>query len=279
MGQSDDGGTSAANGAANAAGLNILSGFEGEIDLLVKGKGTKANQPVSVALDVKGDKVRGDVPQGIEGADKLGKAAGIYNAPEKKMYVVLDAQKKVIVLDLNKSGEQLRAMKPPSAPPGPGSPPAPPATPPTITKTGKSDTVAGYSCEIWEIVSHDPKEKGKAQVCVAQQGVSWFHIPMTGVPAEYAFMSELGDGNHFPLRLVAFDEASVEQMRIEVTKIEKKTLDPSLFEPPPGYQQIDLAQMFSAMSGGAGGRPGMPAGIPGMPGIPGGPPHHGPPGH
>jgi hypothetical protein len=276
---SDEGGTAAQSGGSSttSAALAILSGFEGEIALTAKGKGLKAKEPVNIVIDVKGDKIRADVPQGIEGADKLGKSYGIFDAPGKKLYFVMDPQKQVIVIDLNKSGEQLKGMTP-SAPhhAGGGGGSAPPSNPPKITKTGKTDTVAGYSCEVWEIESQDAKDKGKAQICIAEQGVSWFHIPMTGLPAEYSFMSEMLDGKHFPLRFVAFDATGAEEGRVEITKIEKKTMDASLFVPPAGYPQMDLAQMFG---GAMGGPPGM--GGPGMrPGLPPGSlPHGGAPTH
>jgi hypothetical protein len=149
-----------------------------------------------------------------------------------------------------------------------------------VTKTGKTDKVAGYSCEIWLFESGDPAEKSKAEVCIAAQGASWFHIPMTGIPAEYSFMSEIVDGNHFPLRFIGYDAAGTETARAEVTKIDKKTLDASMFVPPATYQQMDLGAMLGGgMPPGMG--PGMgPHGPHGMPpGYPHGmpsnlPPHH-----
>jgi hypothetical protein len=269
MGKSDEGGVSTSGGSGGAlSALSILNGFEGEIDLTVKGKSLHASAPVNVALEVKGDKVRADLPQGLEGADKLGKASIIWDTPGQKIFVILDAQKQVIVLDLSKTGEQLKAMKPGGPHPHGGGGGAggavPSSPPPKITKTGKTDKVAGYTCEIWTIENSDPnakeKDKGKAELCIAEQGVSWFHIPMTGVPAEYSFMSELMDGKHFPLRAIMYDAANVEEGRVEITKIDKKTLDAKVFVPPADYAQMDVAQAMGAMMGGMGG-PGMGPGM------------------
>ena len=71
----------------------------------------------------------------------------------------------------------------------------------TLTKTGKFDTVAGYKCENWDVAS----DHRQGTVCVAQEGVSWFHIPMTGIPTEHVWMAELLDGKHFPLRFIGYD--------------------------------------------------------------------------
>ena len=96
-------------------------------------------------------------------------------------------------------------------------------------------------------------------MCIAEEGFSLFHIPLTGAPAQYAWMAELMDGKHIPLRMVTFDKAGVEEGRVEVTKIDKKSEPAASFEVPPGYKIIDLADMFK---GGAAGPGGPPAGFP-----------------
>jgi hypothetical protein len=243
----DDGG---APGAPSAA-LALLAGFEGEIDVVVN-QNKPGDSGLPLSLFVRNDKVRVDVPE------KLAQAAGnfvgakayvIFDSPAKKLSIVSDAQKQAIVVDLNKSGEQLRGFKGPAGPPHGGAAPATPTT--KLTKTGKFDTVAGYKCENWD-VSADHRE---ATVCVAQEGASWFSIPMTGIPTERLWMAELFDGKHFPLRLVSYgNDGTTEASRVEVTRIDKKTPSASLFEYPSTYRVVDLGQMFAglaAMQGGA----------------------------
>jgi len=157
-----------------------------------------------------------------------------------------------VLIDLDKLAAQAKAF-------GGGASHAPSGgTPARVEKTGKTDTVAGYKCEIWRIAS----EKSAGDLCIAEQGTSWFHIPLSGVPAEYAWASEITDGKHFPLRFVA-NENGVEQGRIEVTSIQKKALSADQFQIPAGYAVLNLEQMLGAMMGGlAGGVPGMPPGVP-----------------
>ena len=123
----------------------------------------------------------------------------------------------------------------------------------------------------------------KGTVCVAEEGFSWLSLPMAalnGVPTEHMWMAELLDGKHFPLRFVGYGPDGVKETgRVEVTKIDKKTLPASDFEVPPTYAVIDIGQMFrgpgamGGMPGGMGGirvatRPaGMPSGYP-MPAAP-----------
>ena len=235
------GGEAGAAAAAAVTGnsLPFVSGFEGEVGVLMKGKPAShtANGSQAMIVETKGDKVRVDLPPGMAGDKGTGPSYVIYNTPEKKLSMVMDAQKQVIVIDMNKTADQLKG----ATPPGAHAPPAGP--PPKITKTGKSETVAGFTCENWDI-----EQEGKKSVaCVAQQGASWFHLPITGIPTEHAWMAELMDGKHFPLRFVSFAKDGTEEARIEVTRIEKKTIAPARFDVPAGYKVVDLAQMMQGL--------------------------------
>lgn len=260
-----EGPADAGPGAAGAGGpsLGFLKGFEGEIDAFHKDNKPGA-QPVPFEVFVKSDKLRFEVPEKLaasSGVNMFGpKAYLIFDSPAKKLYIVSDTQKQVVVVDLNKSGDQFKGL---SSRPSPGSParPASPEGPKTtLTKTGQWDTVAGYKCENWDMKS-DHRE---GTVCVAQEGASWFSIPMTGIPTERAWMAELLDGKHFPLRFVAYEkDGATEESRIEVTKIDKKTLPASEFEYPPAYKVTDLSQILAGLGA-------MGSGFP-MPPFP--PPH------
>jgi hypothetical protein len=264
-------------GVAAQAAAALLSGFEGEIGLVFKpGAKERSSKPVPpLTLLVKESKMRVDVPAGLETTQALGsKAYAVLNTPEKKLYAVLDDRKQVFVLDLNKAGEQLKALAPPSKKehaPGGGAA----RTPPKITKTGQMDKIAGYACENWEIA--DPEKGGKVSICVADQGASWFQLPAASLPAEYAAMLELVDGKHFPLRFIAYEKDGSEGGRIEVTKIEKKPLAAQMFEIPATYQVVSLEQMMGQLMSGAmrpgalpGGKPGfaLPPGVTVPPGTP-----------
>jgi hypothetical protein len=248
-------------GAALGAALTILSGFEGEIDGFWKDSSKPGGQNVPVSLLIKGSKVRFEVPEQLAksspGNPFGDKAYVILDSPDKKLFIVSDPKKEAIVLDLNTSGQTIGALG--GGPPhGPGAPPPGPAT--KITKTGKYDTVAGYKCENWDIAS-DHRE---GTVCVADEGASWLSIPLTGIPTERAWMLDLADGKHFPLRFVGYQkDGTTEETRVEVSKIDKKSLPDADFQVPAGYKQIDLEKMFQGL--------GMPGGLP-MPPHP--PPHH-----
>jgi hypothetical protein len=260
-----DGGEDGSAAIASAS-LAFLSGFEGEIDGFIKDNKPGAQQtPITVM--VKAAKIRFEIPEALaKGAptNPLGdKGYVIVDSTAKKLFAVSDAKKEAMELDLNTTGKALQGVHP-----GGGARPGAPQAPPTkVTKTGKTDTVAGYTCEYWDIAS-DHKE---GTVCVANDGPSWLSIPMTGIPTEQAWALELLDGKHFPLRFIAYGkDGTTEETRVEVTKIDKKSMQDSQFQVPAGYKTIDLEKMLSGF--------GMPGGIPGMPGGLPVPPHP-PPGH
>jgi hypothetical protein len=238
--------------------LALLAQFEGEIDLTMTNPEQKPPSIEPIALLIKSGKVRFDVPAKLGAGTPLGSGSYvILDSAAKKLEIVADAQKQVYVIDLNTSGEKLKALG--GARPGASSHDAPKTT---ITKTGKVDTVAGRKCENWDIVG----DHRQGTVCMTEEGTSWFQIPLSGLPAEHAWAAELVDGKHFPLRFVGYGkDGATESRRVEVTKIDKKSVPASDFEYPPTYTASDLGQMFAGLAGMQGGMPRMPMGAGGFP--------------
>jgi len=116
-----------------------------------------------------------------------------------------------------------------------------------FTRTGKKETVAGYPCEI-VLTKNKETGKTKAESCVAT-GMGHFFMgnPNTaksGQRREHRWMKELREHfkeGAFPLRTVVYNDDGKEEMRMEVTKIEKKALDDSLFAIPAGYKKFDMS--------------------------------------
>jgi len=247
-------------GAPAAAAPGSFAGFEGDVVLLAKSK--KEHQPMPpITLTVKGTNMRFDVPEGLEGAPKFGlHTYAIVNTAEKKIYTVVDEQKMVMVMDLDRLAEQMKKAKPGGAGEAANEPP------PKVTKTGHMDTVAGISCEDWDLVS---AKGNRGQVCVSGEEASWLSMPSLGLPTEHLWAKELFDGKHLPLRMVGYDAAGAEENRLEVTKLERKPVPDTTFAIPKGYRMMDFSQMMagmqgmlSGMMGGTHGAAGMPSGLP-----------------
>ncbi len=244
-----DGGTATADTAAattKAAAPSIVDKalsflgagpFEGEITMNVNEAGKPAH---TITYDVKGTKMRFDAPA------EAGPAGGgyvIFDGANKKMTTVNDAKKMAMVMDMNGMGGAMGGMANPAAAQAA-------QAKPNIEKTGKTDTVAGYSCEIWKITETNGD---KGDLCVAK-GITF---PMMG-RATAGWMSALED--YFPLRVVTSDPSGKEKDRMEVTKIEKKSLDDAKFEVPAGFQTMNMGDMMKGLGGlrGMGGPMGGP---------------------
>ena len=235
----------------------LLEVFEGEIGIIIK-TGPESHEAKSVGplnLRIKSGKIRVDAPTDIEQLKGFGHAYLVIAAAEKKIFAVLEDKKEVVTLELEKLGEQLKQMKP-SLPAQPQAA-RPSAKPPKIVKSMRMDTVAGHSCHDWDIIT----ERGKVTLCVSDQGVPWLSFPTEGLPAEHAWLSQLFDGQHFPLRMVMF-ENNRESGRLEVTKLEPKALPAQLFDMPAGYRTVELQEAIRELMMASMGAASMPEGMP-----------------
>ena len=255
LGKKDaDGGTVTTGGGFG--GLSFLGGgtFEGEITMNLSGHGKSG--PHTMVFGIKSPKFRVDTTGNVAPDNPvLAQGAGfIVDPPAKKAYMLMPAQKKAVVFDFEKM-KALRGARGPAG--GPASTGAP-ADPPKIEKTGKKEVIAGYECEDWKVTS----KTSHADMCVAE-GIKWIDLGDLGLASpEAALAVAASDLNHFPLKVITYDEKNVEQNRMEATKIDKKKLDDARFVVPPDFQIIDMSAMLGGLQGGAGGRPGVPPGLP-----------------
>jgi uncharacterized protein DUF4412 len=258
------------DGGSTGGGLGSIfdSTFEGDVSFNVSSKpssaGAPKEAPKTLVLGLKTPRIRIDAgPELAPGNPMLaGGVAFIVDPPAKKGYALINAQKKAVVIDFDKSKG---GFKPPSLGGG-GSPSAPGHVeePPKIENTHKKDTIAGYTCEIWKITS----KTSHAEACLAEK-IKWIDFTDLAVQSpSFAAIAAVSDFNHLPLRIVSFDEKNVEEGRMEVTKIDKKKLPDNHFSVPPDFQIVELSALIGSMMGAPpGGVPGGPPG--GFPGAPG----------
>jgi hypothetical protein len=108
-----------------------------------------------------------------------------------------------------------------------------------ISKSGKHETIAGIDCEDWTV--HDQGKR--SEVCVAQ-GIAFFDMgSLKSGHAAGGLAKELRDKKLFPLRDVEYDASGKELTRMEVTKVEKKSLDDDELSVPKGYAKATLPGM------------------------------------
>jgi hypothetical protein len=123
-----------------------------------------------------------------------------------------------------------------------------------LTDTGKQETIAGYTCEHWLLGDNQ-----NLDMCIAK-GLGYFGMGGQGggglgalknlafspkLLAEAAAHPEwvkFLEGGAFPLKVTSTEDGKV-KMNMEATKIEKKSLDDSLFAVPPDYKEFSMGNM------------------------------------
>jgi len=230
---------------AAASTLSNLFGndFEGEITMAMTSKksGTKKTGPTQMVFGIKKPKYRLDSTASATD-DPLNGGTLLIDLPTKKGYLLTHSKKMAMVLDFEKMKDMKRGQTIPGLPPAPkGAPTGIPEKAPTVEKTGKKDTVAGYSCEIWNVTS----EGKKSELCAAE-GITWIDLGDLGVASpEVALAAVASEANRFPLRVITFDAKGAEELRMEATKVDKKKLDDARFNVPPDYKVVDMSALMN----------------------------------
>jgi len=186
---------------------------------------------------VKGDNIRMEPrPKNLDQADRGETGAMIFNADKKVGYFLMPERKMYIEHLTNdtaeKTAEHFKNLKY------------------EIVRTGKTDSVAGYRCEIFENRS---KETGKirGESCAAKGLANmgaFMGLSRSGanklsgdIPQELRQIIKEG---FFLLRMTTKDDEDAEKMRMETTAVEKKRLSDSLFIPPADYTKFDMNAMM-----------------------------------
>lgn len=203
--------------------------FEGSVTWAVGKKQTPMTQTY------KGSMVRTDMtgPRG-------GSGAMIIDGAAKTMTMVMPEQKMYMKWDLEKMGDQMRTEH---------------AThkTPKITDTGKSETIAGKSCQVYRY-AEDTGKPETMEMCVAK-GMGNFMMgrnPMgmgrgrgegdgedvSEIAGNPEFLKLYKDG-FFPLRISKIKGETVTTQMI-ATKLEPGSVDASLFQVPSDYQEMKM---------------------------------------
>jgi hypothetical protein len=238
---------SAAGLVAGLASAGRAAGdFEGVVAMTMT---ASKGQAMDILQTVKGTRSRQEMKAGGKTiVTIMDMAAGTITTlmPEQKMYMTMN---------LKQMGRGLGGV-PGGMPPGARSMPAgAPPSPPKISATGKTEVLAGRTCEHY-LMGDAPQQ---FDVCAAK-GMGYFGMgggsPMGGMgasalsaglpPGWSDTMKAFADG-FFPLKMERVEGARREPV-MQVTKVEAKPVEDALFVPPPDYKEMKI--------------PGLPFGAP-----------------
>ena len=221
-----------------AGSVSVLqaAGFEGIVAYRMPAKGGAGE----LTQMYKGTKTRTEVSDGKQ------TTAMIMDMTAGTMTVLMPPQKQYMVMDMKKMGQGLGGLLGMGkGHKDTGSNAAGAAAMPKITATGRKETIAGHECEYYVM-----GDKGETEVCSAK-GLGMFMMgqsPMGGGSASLAAVAAMSanpdavklfaDG-FFPLKVVNV-KGGKNEVVMEATRVERKTLEASLFVPPPDYTEMKM---------------------------------------
>lgn len=185
---------------------------------------------IPVTQTIKGKMVRTDM-SGARGSGSM-----IMDTEARTMTMVMDEQKMYMTMDLKAQMGEMEHRE---------------HKMPKITDTGKSETIAGKTCQVYRMAT-DPDKPDNIEVCAAK-GMGYFMGGARGpmgrgrggddgdaqaLFANSEFVTMYKDG-FFPLRMGRIKNGEV-QTQMLVTRIEPRTVDPSVFQVPAGYQEMKM---------------------------------------
>lgn len=154
----------------------------------------------------------------------MGPAGIIMDPAASEVYIIIDAQKMVMVMKINRDSTASTSRD---------------ST--VVTPLAKRDTIAGHECRVFRFVSRT----SATDICIASGlgnlgAAGLFGGASMGMgrnrTAAPAWTTALGQQGGFPLRVADTTGA----VQYQVTKIEPKSLDDSIFIPPADYQRMQM---------------------------------------
>jgi Domain of unknown function (DUF4412) len=238
-GQPPSNSSAPAPSAASSAGGE----FEGTIAMKMETENQPGGMEMTYFLKGRHTRIESKVPN-VPG----GEAVMLWDLEGGKMTTLMPSRKSYITMDLQKNAEAMReaakGMKKSSGDEDEKFP--------KLTPTGKQETIAGYTCEHWLM-----GDKQDLDMCVAK-GLGYFGMggqsggglgaslknlafspKLLAEAATHPEWVKLLEGGAFPLRITSMEDGKV-KMNIEATRIEKKSLDDSLFTIPPDYKELSM---------------------------------------
>ena len=222
-----------------------LAQFEGAIDMKVTMDNEGKQQEMFYTMIVKNNLMSTNIKTGTGGVDR-GKF--IFRGDKQLLWIINDEEKSYFEISTKEDKE----LQNPDEIKNPDQI----EKKPKITKTGKKETILGYSCE--EIVIEDKDEVthiwGTAKLGNLYQDLFKSFGEMGGRGSQREtkdWEDELVNMKLFPLKILSKKDDKLVQSQ-EVTKIEKKSVASSAFAVPKDYSKqsmdFDIQKMMKEMN-------------------------------
>jgi hypothetical protein len=209
-----DAGTSGPSIPGLSTLINLV-GFEGEIEFSIGLGGSLGLKmaPMKMSFLAKGQRLAYDM--GSLGSSGM---RVLIDGSERKAYMINDTAKEYTASDLAPVASSASTAAAPA---------------PKITKTSTRDRVAGYDCEVWNIV----EGTRTIEVCAAR-GLSFLGLGLAFgnvTRGATGWASALASAGYFPMRALERDASGADIWRYEVSRVDKKSVPEAKISLPPGY--------------------------------------------
>jgi hypothetical protein len=203
--------------------------FEGVITIAIH---DKQDGEMTMVQWTTANKFRMDMNQVSKKADGPGNATMILNHDAKTVTMVMRDQRMYMTSPMTAAKPRAAAKNGKEA-----------DVPGKLTRTGRTETVAGVSCDVYHSVTTERGKQQEGDICFGK-GVGFMPAVMSGngpmgegIGALYAKIgAPLGAG----IMKVTSYEKGKPHVDMEVTKVEKRTLSASDFLPPAGYKPFQM---------------------------------------
>lgn len=111
-----------------------------------------------------------------------------------------------------------------------------------VKMTGETKDFNGYKCEKWTFTDDDGTT-GEAWMTKGIRNFFFFSNPMGGNDNQPEWQKKLTNEGYFPMMVTTKNSDGEVESTMEVTSIESRALDESLFTAPAGYKKMDMPMM------------------------------------
>lgn len=197
-----------------SADLTIRS----EMDLSERG-----GSPMQVTSRFTSGKMRSDMQT------EAGPVSSIMLLNEKKMIILMAAQKMYIVQDLKTNSTKTKEEE----------------SLPKIERTGKKETISGYECE-QVLFKHNEDSVQEFWFSAKAPEIGEYASAFEAMEGQYTskksfswlkFMLENKDLKTYPIRMISYGKDGKIETKMTVLSFESTTHSPDLFLPPPDYRE------------------------------------------
>jgi hypothetical protein len=197
--------------------------FEGKIVMQITSK--DQDKPQIVDYYVKGNKIRVEA-KGNEGES----GAMIFDSKTSDMMIVMPSRKMYLTYNYKGAFGNVRDSISKAIEKG------------NVKMTDETKDINGFKCEKW-IFKDDDGTTGEAWMTKGIRNFYFFNNPMRGNNDQPEWQKKLSNEGYFPMMVISKDKDGNLDSKMEVTSVDKTSLDASLFSAPADYKKMEMPMM------------------------------------